>query len=150
MKSVLRDFWMGLARYSSLLALMLGPAESMKILSQPWCSTACHKAVELPAACCAMLRKRVQIWQTGRLAVPTLTAAIVVTKHGLRAGELPGMEVRRLLSAMRRCSFRRLPTSADRLDSLFPETRSSLRFVNAPMPTAQRHRHGNSALLEPC
>ena len=37
---------------------------------------------------------------------------------------------------MKRCSFRRLPTSADKLDSLFPETRSSLRFVKAPMPTA--------------
>lgn len=52
-----------------------------------------------------------------------------------RRGELPGIEVRRLLSAMRRCNFRRLPTSADRLDSLFPETRSSLKFVKAPMPT---------------
>ena len=50
---------------------------------------------------------------------------------------LPGIEVRRLLSAMRRCSFRRLPTSADRLESLFPETRSSLKLVNAPIPTPQ-------------
>ncbi len=38
---------------------------------------------------------------------------------------------------MRRCSFRRLPTSADRLDSLFPDTRSSLRLVNAPIPASQ-------------
>ena len=50
---------------------------------------------------------------------------------------LPGMEVRRLPSAMRRCSLRRLPTSADRLDSLLPDTRSSLRLVSAPMPAWQ-------------
>ena len=44
------------------------------------------------------------------------------------------MEVSILLSAMRRCSLRRAPTSADRLDSLLPETRSSRRFFSAPMP----------------
>lgn len=58
-------------------------------------------------------------------------------EHVASSVPAPGMEVRRLLSAMRRCSLRREPTSADRLDSLLPDTRSSLRFVSAPMPACQ-------------
>ena len=44
------------------------------------------------------------------------------------------MEVSALLSATRRCSLRRWPTSADSPLSRFPDTRSSRRLVSAPMP----------------